>query len=79
MRRTAVICLAAAAVLTGGAASSALAAPAIAAAAPAADGPFGGHGHGDRPIRFGPFELPSNGNVSAGFAWNTSNGGGVGF
>ncbi|MFF8844243.1 hypothetical protein ACF08N_16240 [Streptomyces sp. NPDC015127] len=43
------------------------------------DGNGGGHGRGGRPIRFGPFEFPANGNISGGFAWDTSNGGGIGF
>ncbi|MGW7440146.1 hypothetical protein [Streptomyces sp. NPDC054849] len=83
LRRAAVVTVAAAALVTGAAASSAFAAPAAPATASApvavgSDVPGFGH-QGGRPIRFGPFEFPSNGNVSAGFAWNTSNGGGIGF
>ncbi|MGA5198388.1 hypothetical protein [Streptomyces exfoliatus] len=73
VRRAAVISLVAASLVATGVAGSAVAAPTAAkATAPAADGPFG-HG-GGRPIQFGPFAIPSNGNVMAGFAWDTSNG-----
>ncbi|MEV4684716.1 hypothetical protein [Streptomyces kurssanovii] len=68
----------AAAVAVGGAAASASAAPSSPSIG--IDGPGGhGGGHGERPIMFGPFEIPRNGNVSAGFQWGTSNGGGFGF
>ncbi|MER7576549.1 hypothetical protein [Streptomyces sp. NPDC126514] len=83
VRRIAALSFAVVALLVGGLASSAAAAPAAptepTVSAVPVDGPFGGHGGGHRPIRFGPFEFPSNGQVSAGFAWDTNNGGGIGF
>lgn len=78
VRRAALVSLAAAALVTGVAAGSAVAASS-APTALAADGPFGGHGHGDQPIRLGPFMIPSEGRISGGFGWDTSNGGGFGF
>jgi hypothetical protein len=65
IRRAAAISAVSIALLAGGAAPSAFAAPAD------FDG-RGRHGH-ERPIMFGPFEVPRNGHVTAGFAWGTSN------
>jgi len=31
------------------------------------------HGHHDRPFHIGPFQIPENGNVSGGFAWDLDN------
>ncbi|MET9956157.1 hypothetical protein ABZ135_32080 [Streptomyces sp. NPDC006339] len=75
IRRAAVVSVLAAALVTGAAGAQAFAA----SAAPATIGDFDGPGRGhDRPIMFGPFEIPRNGSV--GFHWGTSNrGGGMGF
>ncbi|MDQ0773502.1 Spy/CpxP family protein refolding chaperone [Streptomyces aurantiacus] len=61
---------------TAAAAASASARPAQAVNQPAADDfdgyPGEGHGHGhgqERPLHFGPFEIPRNGTVSGGFSW----------
>ncbi|MGW0537008.1 hypothetical protein [Streptomyces sp. NPDC003032] len=77
LRSAAVMSLAALALTAGASASTASAAPAPAnATAPA---PTVGHlGHPDPdfhhhhhpPLNFGPFQVPSNGSVSGGFAWN---------
>ncbi|OKK05819.1 hypothetical protein AMK26_06785 [Streptomyces sp. CB03234] len=69
-RRAAAISVVAITLAAGGAAPSAFAAP----SSPAVDidGPGGRRGH-DRPMNFGPFEVPRNGHVTAGFAWGTSN------
>ncbi|MFF8643603.1 hypothetical protein [Streptomyces sp. NPDC015345] len=72
LRSAAVLSLAALALAAGVGAASA--APATApATAPAIDHPDPefGHHHHSPPLNFGPFQVPSNGSVSGGFAWNT--------
>ncbi|MET9515191.1 hypothetical protein [Streptomyces sp. NPDC002994] len=70
-RRAAAVSLAAAALVAFGAVSAASAAPAGAPAS-VSDGrhPYPG-GHGG-PIRFGPIVIPSDGQFTGGFAWDTS-------
>ncbi|MER7515850.1 hypothetical protein [Streptomyces sp. NPDC126499] len=74
IRRAAVVSVLAAALVTGAAGTQALA-----ASAPASMGDFDGPGRGhDRPVMFGPFEIPKNGNF--GLHWGVSNrSGGFGF
>ncbi|MFF7177233.1 hypothetical protein [Streptomyces sp. NPDC008121] len=69
LRRAAAVSVLSVAVAVAGVAPSAFAASAAPVAAPF-DGPFGG-GHGERPLTFGPFEIPRNGQI--GFVWGTSN------
>ncbi|MGW7050662.1 hypothetical protein [Streptomyces sp. NPDC054887] len=70
-RRTAAVSAVAVALVAGGLASTASAAP---AGAPAAVSEvLHPYPPGGGPLRFGPFVFPSNGQVSGGFAWNTSN------
>ncbi|MFF5971960.1 hypothetical protein ACFY7C_10590 [Streptomyces sp. NPDC012769] len=74
IRRAAVVSVLAAALVTGAAGAQA-----FAASAPTTIGDFDGPGRGhDRPLMFGPFEIPRNGSV--GLHWGTGNrGGGFGF
>ncbi|MGK5545137.1 hypothetical protein ACSNOH_10450 [Streptomyces sp. URMC 127] len=74
-RRLIVLSAVAASLVMGGAAASAVAAPSV---TPTASFPGGDGYHGGRPIHFGPFEIPHNGQVSGGFGWETNNGGGGG-
>ncbi|MET9373206.1 hypothetical protein ACFYV5_29235 [Streptomyces sp. NPDC003035] len=68
LRRAAAVSVLSVAVVVAGVGPSA-----YAAAAPSvtADGPYGFGGRGERPLQFGPFEIPRNGHV--GFTWGTSN------
>jgi hypothetical protein len=67
LRRAAAVSVLSVAVVVAGVGPSAYAA----APAVTADGPYGFGGRGERPLQFGPFEIPRNGHV--GFTWGTSN------
>ncbi|MEU7133740.1 hypothetical protein [Streptomyces sp. NPDC046261] len=72
LRRAAIVVLVAAGLATGGGAASVSAAPSSSSAVSVRDP----GDHDGRPIHFGPFDIPRNANVSGGFQWETSNGGG---
>ncbi|MFI9200923.1 hypothetical protein [Streptomyces sp. NPDC053048] len=72
LRRAAIVSLMMAGLATGAGASSAFAAPPPSSASAVAADP----GDHERPIIFGPFKFPRNGNFGGGFQWETSRGGG---
>ncbi|WP_189219772.1 MULTISPECIES: hypothetical protein [Streptomyces] len=77
LRRAVTVCAAAAALAVAGApAAPAAEFPAAGSFPPPGDGDghFHHHHHGrhERPLNFGPFEIPRRGDVNGGLSWNLS-------